>query len=423
MKHSFIVQTMRVAGLVLLSLAALTACNGKTGDTPATTATAPLTTGPYPALLVAQAQFITDEKTGDPAPGPALLLVLQKTPAGWHTAVLEDPRSNVFHKAMFFRDAQDTCILTIGASEAALKLWRHTDSAWQAQILWAPVFGGTWNRLRDIEIGDVTGDGRDNLVIATHDQGVVAVGTGTDPGWTVAEIDREPEIFVHEIEIGDVDGDGLQEFFATPSHPNKAAGGPQSGSVVMYKWNGSAFGKQVIDSSEKTHVKEILAHTPPGAKKATLYAVFEAETRRTGSSIERRTPVTIKSYRFGDNNTITPSVVATMDDFQCRFLCPVTLGTGTGMQLVAATMRSGLWLLTQTKQGWEKTLIDAESSGYEHAVYPADLDGDGVQELYVAADDQQELRCYRFTGTSFSKTVICPIPGNRITWNITAGKL
>lgn len=422
MKHLSLDRYLRAAVLTALCVAALSAC-GKKSDAPDTAPIAPLTTGPYPALLVAQAQFITDEKTGDPAPGPALLLVLQKTPSGWHTAVLEDPRSNVFHKAMFSRDTQGPSILTIGASDAALKLWRHTGSKWQAQLLWAPVFGGTWNRLRDIEIGDITGDGRDNLVIATHDQGVVAVGTATDQGWTVTEIDREPEIFVHEIEIGDVDGDGLQEFFATPSHPNKAAGGPQSGKVVMYKWNGAAFGKAVIDSSEKTHVKEILAHTPPDAKKATLYAVFEAETSRTGNSIERCSPVTIKDYRFGDNNTVASSVIATLDDFQCRFLCPVTLGTGSSLQLVAAAMRSGLWLLTQTERGWEKTLIDADSSGYEHAVCPADLDGDGTQELYVAADDQQQLRCYRWTGTSFSKTVVCPIPGNRITWNITAGKL
>ena len=35
--------------------------------------------------------------------------------------------------------------------------------------------------------------------------------------------------------------------------------------------------------------------------------------------------------------------------------------------------------------------IDADSSGFEHAAYVADLDGDGTLELYVAADDQHEL--------------------------------
>ena len=35
-----------------------------------------------------------------------------------------------------------------------------------------------------------------------------------------------------------------------------------------------------------------------------------------------------------------------------------------------------------------KELIDADSSGFEHAAGIADLDGDGRPELYVAADDQ-----------------------------------
>ena len=67
-------------------------------------------------------------------------------------------------------------------------------------------------------------------------------------------------------------------------------------------------------------------------------------------------------------------------------------------------------------------LIDAASSGYEHATYLADLDRDGAQEIYVASDDQQELRMYAWNGTGFSKTVLSEIPANRITWNITSGE-
>ncbi len=46
--------------------------------------------------------------------------------------------------------------------------------------------------MRDIEIGDVTGDGKDDLVIATHDQGVVAVLQKKGDGWDVAEYSALP---------------------------------------------------------------------------------------------------------------------------------------------------------------------------------------------------------------------------------------
>src|SRR5438045_3596335 len=71
--------------------------------------------------------------------------------------------SNAFHKAMPWQDG----FLTIGATKAMLKTWRFGDGAWSAVTRWNPTFGGKFDRLRDIERGDVDGDGKDDLVIAT----------------------------------------------------------------------------------------------------------------------------------------------------------------------------------------------------------------------------------------------------------------
>src|SRR5262249_57357482 len=101
----------------------------------------------------------------------------------------------------------------------------------------AATCGDKCDRLRDIEQGDVDGDGKPDLVIATHDQGVIAV-VHPEQGWRVEEVDRSPDTFVHEIEIGDVDGDGTAEFFATPSKPNKLEEEqPRAGR--MYKHGGA----------------------------------------------------------------------------------------------------------------------------------------------------------------------------------------
>ena len=83
--------------------------------------------------------------------------------------------------------------------------------------LWSQSWGGKFDRLRDIEIGDVDGDGKDEYVIATHDYGVVAVYNPAEDGGEpeVIELSKKADTFVHEIEIGDIEGDGTLEFFAT----------------------------------------------------------------------------------------------------------------------------------------------------------------------------------------------------------------
>ena len=110
--------------------------------------------GPSTTLLVTQAWFWKDEKDQS-QPGPARLEIYRLTPKGFVKTRLEDGDSNVFHKAIPLVDG----ILTIGAEKALLKKWTYGDGKWKSETLWEKSWGGKFNRLRDIEIGDVDGDG------------------------------------------------------------------------------------------------------------------------------------------------------------------------------------------------------------------------------------------------------------------------
>jgi hypothetical protein len=345
-------------------------------------------------------------------PGAAKLLIVRRTESGWQTATLEDPDSNVFHKALPY----DGGILTIGGNLALLKLWRFAGGQWHQETHWNPKFGGKFDRLRDIERGDVDGDGKEDLVIATHDQGVIAI-LHPDQNWTVDVVDRQPDTFVHEIEIGDVDGDGVAEFFATPSKPNKLEE-QQPGEVRMYRHDARGWHKTIVDAPGDTHAKEILAADVDGDGKAELFVVWEGSIGAGGALVR---PVTIKEYKFIDGKFVA-SVVASVPDRQMRAIAAGDVNGDGKVDLVAGGLASGLWLFEQGSDGWTKTLIDKDSSGFEHPVLLADLDGDGLPEIYVGAEDQGELRSYRWHDGKFEKQVIAPLKKGDITWNITAGR-
>ena len=151
---------------------------------------------------------------------------------GWTHRFIEDPDSNVFHKAMVYESGGVEGILTLGGTMAAVKLWTPNG---RSNTLWEGDFGGEFSRMRDAEVGDIYGDGAMAIAVATHDQGVVAVlRPDGSSGFSVDELDTGADTIVHEIELGDLDGDGTLEVYATPTPPNRVDGTPQPGSVVRY---------------------------------------------------------------------------------------------------------------------------------------------------------------------------------------------
>ncbi|MFH1679208.1 MAG: VCBS repeat-containing protein [Candidatus Eisenbacteria bacterium] len=436
MKREKVIRTLRFrSGGVLasgfLALAVLAAglapagCAKKEEKTAAdSTSGAVHSAPPGSTLYLAEAQFVTEtgpDGKSRPVPGPARLSIWTSNESGWTEEVLEDPESNVFHKAAWYSPpAREPGILTIGATKAFLKIWRKAGDGWEAEVLWNPTFGGKWDRLRDFEIADVTGDGTDDIVVATHDQGVIGVVSWTDAGWKAEEIGRRANTFVHEIEVGDVDGDGVIEIFTTPSLPNKLDGTPQPGEIDLYEHAGGEWVRRIVDTLATRHAKEILCVTLQGEARPVLLASLEGEsiggTEASGDSTR------IRLYRFEEGG-IEKTDIAGLPGNLCRFLTyGDTDGDGT-KELVASTKSNGIWKLTPPKTAgaeWEKTLLATGTSGFEHATTLADFDGDGKSAIYVASDDQKELRCYWYEEGTYRAQSIGALANKPITFNITA---
>ena len=400
------VSCLLLAGSIVLSGACVTA-----GPQSASEST-PVdeTSRPAAGLLLALSQFeVSPEGKVLPRPKEALLQILVPRDGRWETISIEDGESNVFHKAMVYDPGDGAGILTMGGSAAVLKLWRKGADGFAAETLWKKEFGGRFSRMREAELLPLAGGGQ-ALAVATHDQGVVAIVEPDGDGFEVRELDRKKNTFVHEIEIGDLDGDGEAEIYATPSDPNLFDGKPQRGEVVSYTQAGK---RRVVADLGDRHAKEILVADVDGDGRDELYVSVEAVE---GGQLE------VRRYD-AETDPAAGRVVARLDDRLCRFLTAGDVDGDGKREIVAAAHKSGLWLLRPRESAnamWQKSSIDRASSGFEHAALLTDLDGDGRDELYVASDDQGEVRRYSWKGSGFSKEVLLrrEIPDSVFTWNL-----
>ncbi len=376
--------------------------------------------GPVPTVIVSQAWFKKDG--GKPTPQPAKLVLYRQGDGEWFEETLLDPESNVFHKGVPWRGG----ILTIAGSAAIIKHWtRGADGAWAGKELWRQSWGGKFDRFRDVEFGDFDGDGKEEMALATHDQGVVAVGKeNADGTWTFAEYDKTPDIFVHEVEVGDLEGDGKLEFYVTPSERNKASGASQPGGVARYDLQADGtFKKTQVVWWEESHAKEILVEDMDGDGKDELYVVKEGHVVKEGDKKVLKDPVSIVRMAPAGDKWSETLVAKLADDPQTRFLTSGDVDGDGQREFVAAGMETGLFVLQPAGDGtFTAESVDKQSGGFEHATHVADLDGDGKLEIYVASDRQRQLRRYQWTGTEWKRDKIADFPLDHLTWYVQDGK-
>jgi hypothetical protein len=398
--------------------------NEKPAQEPKKTATATGIPDSLPSgLLLAYSQFEVVDGKATARPGPARLDILTRDGGEWKTETLEDAQSNVFHKALILTPrGQAPGLLTLGGSGAYVKLWRRAKRELRPSTLWHAEFGGKFNRMRDAEVADLYGDGTSTIAVATHDQGVVAVLRQRANEWKVEQIDAKKDTFVHEIEIGDLDKDGVLEVYATPSEPNKLDAEAQHGEVVRYVPK-TGEGPTIVADLGNRHAKEIYVGDVDGDGTDELYVAVEALTKGRGAGLAIVEPVEIRRYDAGAAPD-AKVIIATIPDRLCRFLTAGDVDGDGKKEMVAASFSKGLWLLRpgkDPKSEWGVESIDRDSGGFEHAALLTDLDGDGTDELYVAADVQGELRRYTWVRGRPKREVILKrdIPMSRMTWNIT----
>jgi hypothetical protein len=331
----------------------------------------------------------------------------------WRTEVLANPESTVCHKGDIADLDNDGLneLWAAGGQNATLNVYRKAGGSWESETVWKPPF----IRVRDIESGDVDGDGLPELVAVTHGSGVAAVIEWENGSWSITEVDRKDGIYIHEVELADVDNDGIDEFFSNPTEPNTGKGLSQKGELVMHKWNGTSYEKQLIHSFNSTHAKEIAVGDLDNDGYPELLASVSGVAMETNTSaqdvhdglieMEIETPLRIVMWDFQED-ILYGEIISEINDIEARSLRIGDADNDGLNELVVGTDSRGLQIIKNAGGKWVREIIDKDLRGSIHEVMIIDVDGDGLNEIVASSDMMGLLNFYRKEGDGWSRETV-----------------
>jgi len=315
-------------------------------------------------------------------------------------------------------------LIGIGGYKAIMKLYKIRESKIiDEKIIW----NTTFQRIRDVEYGDVNGDGKPELVAVTHKNGVVGVLSYLNSRWEINEINNsfEKKTFIHEIEIGDVDNDGENEFVTTPTSlnipktSNVSNRVNQPGKISVFNFLDNKFQETIIDSFTDSSVKEIVIGDLDNDGKNELIA------SKRGIKVNETLVENLKILMYNFDPTINKFIkkeIFSIDDFKSRGMAFSDVD-GDGLnELVIGTESKGVLILSENFGEWKYEVIDS-SIKKVNSVYAFDFDGDMKDEIIAASNENSKVYMYKKDSDSWEKRMILELPENTRIWAIDVGLL
>jgi hypothetical protein len=213
-----------------------------------------------------------------------------------------------------------------------------------------------------------------------------------------------------------VDGDGRNEFFTTPSEPNRLDGVEQGGRIDMYKWDpaSKSYARTEVGRFADRHAKELLVVDYEGKGRAEVFAALE------GADPQAR--VIIRAWAWKDG-AFAQTADIPLESNMCRFLnFGDTDGDGV-REIIASTRQKGIFVAERERGNWQAVCVvpGSISGGFEHATVVFDWDGDKRDDMFVASDAQKKVRRFWYDPKqqAYTSEDILDLEGEKyFIWNV-----
>lgn len=302
-----------------------------------------------------------------------------------------------------------------------LLAYRCDRGRWQAEPIQRNIESVDF--IRSVALGDLDGDGCDEIVIGTRPDGAIVLFERRPSGYTAALIDTQQQgannSNIREVAIGDIGNTGQLDVFAASARANEPVKWDRvPGAIFRYRRTGGRWERLVIeDHGGQTHTRMLRVGKVRGLEQVVSCAVGVHDTQHQRIDPE---PV-LQMHRLAPDGTVERETIAVLEKaIKSRSLAIGDIDGDGANELVVGTRSLGfgdygatflyLFKYDATAGAWSRQTLDTSEPLGFHCVTLADLDGEG-RPVVIASDDGKGLvKAYRFRDGAWQAEVILSRP-------------
>jgi hypothetical protein len=302
-----------------------------------------------------------------------------------------------------------------------LLAYRCNGGKWEAEPIYRD-FPST-EFIRSVALGDLDGDGCDEIVIGSRPDGAIVLFDRGPTGYTAELIDTQQQgannSNIREVAIGDIGNTGQLDIFAASARANEPVKWDRvPGFIFRYRKTGGRWERSVIeDHDEQTHTRMLRIGKVRGVQQAVSCAVgvHDRENQRIDPE-----PV-LQMHTLNADGTVKHETIGVLERaIKSRSLVIGDIDGDGENELVLGTRSLGfadygetflyVFKYDATAGAWTRQTLDTSEPLGFHCVTLADLDGDGRLAIIASDDGKGEIKAYRFRDGAWQTEVILSRP-------------